>query len=181
VEDLSIGPRVAAGVPSGGGLRTSSGRTIRQAELSGFTSAPYLEHLFGTDDKGRIFQPGHFGTRISSRRALVAVGTRRWWEFRWGCLAATLVGTRRSSVGSSMPSSPSRPADGDRYRHHYGVGLQGDDRHRLDRHPGVCACLSLAMVAEKENDYVLAAVGRVLGAADRARQIVPNTLNRSWS
>ena len=142
---------------------------------------PSLEHLFGTDDKGRdIFSRVIFGTRISFTIAIVAVGIAAVVGVPLGLFGGYFGGWPDAVIGRVVDALFAFPVllMAIAIVTITGIGLRGAIiAIGLIAIPEFARVSRAAMVAEKENDYVLAA--RAVGAsAPRIvlRQIVPNTL-----
>lgn len=142
---------------------------------------PTLEHLFGTDDKGRdIFSRVIFGTRISFTIALVAVGIAAVVGVPLGLFAGYFGGWLDAVIGRVIDALFAFPVllMAIAIVTITGIGLRGAIiAIGLIAIPEFARVARSAMIAEKENDYVLAA--RAIGASVPRivfRQIVPNTL-----
>lgn len=142
---------------------------------------PNLDHLFGTDDKGRdIFSRVIFGTRISFTIALVAVGIAAVVGVPLGLFGGYFGGVLDAVIGRVVDALFAFPVllMAIAIVTITGVGLQGAMiAIGLIAIPEFARVSRSAMVAEKENDYVLAA--RSVGCSAQRivfRQIVPNTL-----
>jgi peptide/nickel transport system permease protein len=141
---------------------------------------PSLDHFFGTDDKGRdIFSRVIYGTRVSFTIALVAVGIATAAGIPLGLFGGYFGGWFDAVISRVVDALFAFPVllMAIAIVAITGIGLRGAIiAIGLIAIPEFARVARSAMIAEKENDYVLAA--RSLGAsAPRIvfRQIVPNT------
>jgi peptide/nickel transport system permease protein len=141
---------------------------------------PSRDHLFGTDDKGRdIFSRVVFGTRISFTIALVAVGIATAVGIPLGLFGGYFGGWFDAVISRVIDALFAFPVllMAIAIVTITGIGLRGAIiAIGLIAIPEFARVARSAMIAEKENDYVLAA--RALGAAATRivfRQILPNT------
>ena len=122
---------------------------------------PSLDHLFGTDDKGRdIFSRVIFGTRISFTIALVAVGIAAVVGVPLGLFAGFFGGGLDAVIGRVVDAIFAFPVllMAIAIVTITGVGLKGAIiAIGLIAIPEFARVSRSAMIAEKENDYVLAA------------------------
>ena len=142
---------------------------------------PSREHLFGTDDKGRdIFSRVVYGARISFTIAVVAVGIAAAIGIPLGLFAGFFGGWPDAVTGRVVDALFAFPVllMAIAIVTITGIGLKGAIiAIGLIAIPEFARVSRSAMIAEKENDYVLAA--RTVGcSAPRIifRQILPNTL-----
>jgi peptide/nickel transport system permease protein len=142
---------------------------------------PSLDHPFGTDDKGRdIFSRVVYGTRISFTIALVAVGIAAAIGIPLGLFGGYSGGWADTVTGRFVDAMFAFPVllMAIAIVTITGIGLQGAIiAIGLIAIPEFARVSRAAMIAEKENDYVLAA--RTVGCSTPRivfRQIVPNTL-----
>jgi peptide/nickel transport system permease protein len=148
-----------------------------QALLQG----PTRHHPFGTDDKGRdIFSRVVYGTRVSFTIALVAVAIATLAGVPLGLFAGFFGGWPDAAISRCLDAMFAFPVIlmAIAILAITGVGLKGAIiAIGLVSIPEFARIARSAMIAEKENEYVLAA--RAIGcSAPRIvfRQIVPNAL-----
>jgi peptide/nickel transport system permease protein len=141
---------------------------------------PSSDHLFGTDDKGRdIFSRVIYGTRVSFTIALVAVGIATAIGIPLGLFGGYFGGWFDAVISRTVDALFAFPVllMAIAIVAITGIGLRGAIiAIGLIAIPEFARVARSAMIAEKENDYVLAA--RALGAAVPRivfRQILPNT------
>jgi peptide/nickel transport system permease protein len=141
---------------------------------------PSRDHLFGTDDKGRdIFSRVVFGTRVSFTIALVAVGIATAIGIPLGLFGGYFGGWFDAVISRIVDALFAFPVllMAIAIVTITGIGLRGAIiAIGLIAIPEFARVARSAMIAEKENDYVLAA--RALGASVPRivfRQILPNT------
>ncbi|MGI8477511.1 MAG: ABC transporter permease [Thermomicrobiales bacterium] len=142
---------------------------------------PSGEHLFGTDDKGRdIFSRVVYGARVSFTISVVAVGLASLIGLPLGLFAGFLGGWTDSIVSRFLDAMFAFPVIlmAIAISTITGVGERGAIiAIGLISIPEFARVARSAMIAEKENEYVLAA--RAIGAPPPRiifRQILPNTL-----
>ena len=142
---------------------------------------PSGDHLFGTDDKGRdIFSRVVYGTRISFTIAVVAVGIAAVIGIPLGLFAGFFGGWADAVTGRFVDALFAFPVllMAIAIVTITGIGLKGAIiAIGLIAIPEFARVSRSAMIAEKENDYVLAA--RTVGSSVPRiifRQILPNTL-----
>jgi peptide/nickel transport system permease protein len=142
---------------------------------------PSADHPFGTDDKGRdIFSRVVYGARISFTIAVVAVGIAAVIGIPLGLFAGYFGGWADAVTGRVVDALFAFPVllMAIAIVTITGIGLKGAIiAIGLIAIPEFARISRSAMIAEKENDYVLAA--RTVGcSAPRIifRQILPNTL-----
>jgi peptide/nickel transport system permease protein len=142
---------------------------------------PSLEHLFGTDDKGRdIFSRVVYGTRVSFTIALVAVSIATIAGVPAGLFAGFFGGRVDSIVSRLLDAMFAFPVIllAIAILAITGVGLRGAIiAIGLIAIPEFARVSRAAMISEKGNEYVLAA--RSIGATAQRiifRNILPNTL-----
>jgi peptide/nickel transport system permease protein len=142
---------------------------------------PSREHPFGTDDKGRdIFSRVVYGTRISFTIALVSVGIAAAIGIPLGLFAGFFGGWVDAVTSRFVDAMFAFPVllMAIAIVAITGIGLKGAIiAIGLIAIPEFARVSRSAMIAEKENEYVLAA--RTVGCSVSRivfRQIVPNTL-----
>jgi peptide/nickel transport system permease protein len=142
---------------------------------------PSREHLFGTDDKGRdIFSRVIYGTRISFTISLIAVGIATAIGIPLGLLAGYRGGRIDTVVSRVLDAMFAFPVIllAIAILAITGVGLRGAViAIGLVAIPEFARVSRSAMLAEKENDYVLAS--HAIGASSMRivfRNILPNTM-----
>ena len=143
--------------------------------------SPSLDHLFGTDDKGRdIFSRVVYGTRVSFTIALVSVGIATLMGVPLGLFAGFSGGKIDSIISRCLDAMFAFPVIllAIAILAITGVGLRGAIiAIGLIAIPEFARVSRASMIAEKENEYVTAA--RSIGASVPRiifRNIVPNTL-----
>lgn len=142
---------------------------------------PSRAHLFGTDDKGRdIFSRVVYGTRVSFTIALVSVAIATAIGIPIGLLAGYRGGTVDLAVSRVLDAMFAFPVIllAIAILAITGVGLRGAIiAIGLVAIPEFARVSRAAIIAEKENDYVLAA--HAIGASSLrivSRNILPNCL-----
>jgi peptide/nickel transport system permease protein len=145
------------------------------------TQSPSRDHLFGTDDKGRdIFSRVVYGTRVSFKIALVSVGLATLAGLPLGLFAGFYGGWIDAIVSRFVDALFAFPPI---LMAIAILAIKGPGEQSAMIAIGLIAIPEFArvsrsaMIAEKENEYVLAA--RAIGAsAPRIiiRGILPNTL-----
>jgi peptide/nickel transport system permease protein len=142
---------------------------------------PNLDHLFGTDDKGRdIFSRVVFGTRVSFTIALVSVGLATVIGLPLGLSAGFFGGKLDMVISRLLDAMFAFPVIllAIAILAITGVGLRGAIiAIGLIAIPEFARVSRSAIIAEKENEYVTAA--RAVGASIPRiiiRNILPNTL-----
>ena len=142
---------------------------------------PSREHLFGTDDKGRdIFSRVVFGTRVSFTIALVSVGLATLLGLPLGMIAGFFGGKLDAVISRFVDAMFAFPVIllAIAILAITGVGLRGAIiAIGLVAIPEFARVSRAAIIAEKENEYVVAA--RALGASVPRiiiRNLLPNTL-----
>ena len=142
---------------------------------------PNLDHLFGTDDKGRdIFSRVVFGTRVSFTIALVSVGLATVIGLPLGLIAGFFGGKLDMVISRLLDAMFAFPVIllAIAILAITGVGLRGAIiAIGLIAIPEFARVSRSAIIAEKENEYVIAA--RAVGASIPRiiiRNILPNTL-----
>lgn len=142
---------------------------------------PNLDHLFGTDDKGRdIFSRVVFGTRVSFTIALVSVGLATVIGLPLGLIAGFFGGKLDMVISRLLDAMFAFPVIllAIAILAITGVGLRGAIiAIGLVAIPEFARVSRSAIIAEKENEYVTAA--RAVGASIPRiiiRTILPNTL-----
>jgi peptide/nickel transport system permease protein len=142
---------------------------------------PSREHLFGTDDKGRdIFSRVVFGTRVSFTIALVSVGLATLLGLPLGMIAGYFGGKLDMVISRFVDAMFAFPVIllAIAILAITGVGLRGAIiAIGLVAIPEFARVSRAAIIAEKENEYVMAA--RALGASIPRiiiRNLLPNTL-----
>lgn len=142
---------------------------------------PSREHLFGTDDKGRdIFSRVVYGTRVSFTIALVSVGLATLLGLPLGMIAGFFGGKLDVVISRFVDAMFAFPVIllAIAILAITGVGLRGAIiAIGLVAIPEFARVSRAAIIAEKENEYVVAA--RAVGAsAPRIiiRNLLPNTL-----
>lgn len=142
---------------------------------------PSREHFFGTDDKGRdIFSRVVFGTRVSFTIALVSVGLATLLGLPLGMIAGFFGGRLDMVISRFVDAMFAFPVIllAIAILAITGVGLRGAIiAIGLVAIPEFARVSRAAIIAEKENEYVMAA--RAVGASIPriiVRNILPNTL-----
>jgi peptide/nickel transport system permease protein len=142
---------------------------------------PSLSHPFGTDDKGRdIFSRVVYGTRISFTIALVSVGIAAAVGIPLGLFSGFFGGWVDAVTGRIVDAMFAFPVllMAIAIVTITGIGLKGAIiAIGLIAIPEFARVSRAAMIAEKENDYIIAA--QTIGCSVPRivfRQILPNTL-----
>jgi peptide/nickel transport system permease protein len=145
------------------------------------TKGPNRQHLFGTDDKGRdIFSRVVYGTRVSFRIALVSVGLATLIGLPLGLFAGFYGGWLDAIISRCIDALFAFPPI---LMAIAILAIKGPGEQSAMIAIGLIAIPEFArvsrsaMIAEKENEYVLAA--RAIGASVPRiifRGILPNTL-----